>query len=205
VPPTFDAAAIASANSGPVISWNHTIGAGANRCLVVWVGQGRSGTPQTINSVAINAVPLAVVPSSAASDGNFVHIVAYYLVAPASGTFSISVTLSAAGDQLVAGSMSFSGVDQSVPLNTAVPNNGSGLTASTTCNSGTGEIVTCGVMTDSLNITVGTGTSRFELDSIGSDTSFGGSTATGGTTVTPTWTLDQSTAWAISAVSIRGL
>src|SRR5207249_1042439 len=106
-----------------------------NRLLLVGVTDvDQSGvTGVTYGGVSLAYVGQATLASCAT-------MVLYRLVAPATGTATITVTLNH-NDDLVAGAMSFSGVDQGAPLGAVVFNSGTGTTLSTTVASRTNDLV----------------------------------------------------------------
>jgi hypothetical protein len=118
----FDAA---SAAKGQVhtLTWSHTTTASANRVLFVFVTTA-TGT-SSIASVTHNGTAVAAF-ASATSQPNCKSYL-YRLVAPASGTFNIVVTLSGAAsvkDDLAAIAVTFSGVDQLSPAEPIATANG---------------------------------------------------------------------------------
>ncbi len=93
-------------------TFSHTV-SGADRLLLVSV---IAADTAGISGVAYNAVPMTRV---AEIDSYGRQIELWKLVAPASGAHNVVVTM-ASGQESVATAASFTGVDQSVPLGTAV-------------------------------------------------------------------------------------
>lgn len=135
----FDASS--SANTGAVdqtsLTWSHTVGAGSNRILVVGVSI-RNSAGQTVSSVTYAGVGLTFI--GAQSNGTNSRIEMWRLLAPATGTNSIVVTMSA-GAHFVGGAASFTGVDQTTPLGTFVSATGNTSTPTVNASSATGEVV----------------------------------------------------------------
>ncbi|HXH42060.1 MAG TPA: C25 family cysteine peptidase [Thermoanaerobaculia bacterium] len=142
----FDAASSTTFASGAATftgSWNHTTTSAANRYLVVGVNIDLSG--RTSNSTGVVYGTEGGGPNSAMtalgsiSNGTNVRTELWGLVAPATGTHQITVTVSnpsARNDTVVAGAQSFSGVDQANPTGTAVTgSNNSAIASVTTANS----------------------------------------------------------------------
>lgn len=119
----FDAAS----NSGyqtaqSTYSFNHTIGAGVNRLLVVGVAM-LSVAGSSVSSITFGGVALTKIRHDASVSGA-IRTELWYLTNPASGTASIAVTLSTGLDS-AAGAQSFTGVDQTGSIEA---NNGASAT-----------------------------------------------------------------------------
>lgn len=179
--------------------------AGANRGLFAMIAQGNSSAgPQPVTSVLFNAIEaMTAIPAFVCTDGNFVHVQGYYLIAPSATTANVTVLLGATAGQLSLIVVSVTNMHQTSPLGTAVTNDAVGTTASAVASSAATEIVLSCVMTDAVTITVGTGTSLQEVENIETDTSHGVSWVTGAASVTPTWTLVDSQGWAMSVIPIK--
>jgi len=119
-PPTFDAVAGNKAENGTAaIQWDHTMGAGANGFLAVFIGW--DSTSATISSVTCDGVPMTAVPGATRQTSSHSSGEWYYLLAPAAGDRTIEVTLSSGSHYgLIGESISFTGVDQSVPFEEVV-------------------------------------------------------------------------------------
>jgi hypothetical protein len=100
---TFDAAT----NAGSVLTFNHTC-TGTNRYLVVCVLF--ASATITVTGVTYNTVAMASIGTQIASNNNRVTL--FGLVAPATGTNSVAITLSGASPGMANGAMSFTGADQ---------------------------------------------------------------------------------------------
>jgi len=107
----FDSQASASTGAGTstTSSWSHTVGSGSNRVLVV-------GISDRTNSMATSVTYGAQALTRRVTTSTFSGAVELWtLTAPASGTATITVTNSSS-TQMVAGSVSFSGVDQTTTV-----------------------------------------------------------------------------------------
>jgi hypothetical protein len=105
-------------------TFTHRVGeGGANRCLVVGVSIFATGT---VSSVTYNGVGLTFVRAD--SNGVYRSEV-WRLVAPATGSNTVEVTLSLSLTS-ISSAESYTGVDQSSPVDTSNGNNGVGTTAS---------------------------------------------------------------------------
>ncbi|MGH9143690.1 MAG: DUF11 domain-containing protein, partial [Vicinamibacterales bacterium] len=123
----FDAASstsFASAGNPVTGSWNHTTTSAANRYLVVGVSIDRSGGNSVVNSVRYGTEGggpnVLMTALGAINSGTNVRTELWGLVAPATGTHQITVSVSNAGSNVtvVAGAQTFSSVDQNAPTGT---------------------------------------------------------------------------------------
>lgn len=186
-------------------TWSHTVGSGSNRILIVGVSI-KDGAAN-VNSVTYGGTALVSIGSR--TDGGLnTKIAIWKLVAPASGLANIVVTLSAA-KRIVAGSVSFTGVDQTTPNGAFASNVGTNGTPTVNVSSASGELVidTFAVQGDASPATVGGGqTQRWNRNTGALDNNEvlgGGSTEPGASTVTMSWGLGQAQPWSIGAVSLK--
>ena len=130
------------------LSWNHTV-SGSNTLLTVGVAVGKITT--NISGYTISAtyagVPLTSAGRVVTSTGSTGIVQFFYLKAPASGTNTVQVTLTGGTADIEAGSVSFTGVDQTTPVRNITTNNGNGTTASVTVPSATGNMVVTALST----------------------------------------------------------
>ena len=131
------------------------------------------------------------------------------LIAPASGTAAVTVTMSAAA-VFGGGAASFSDVDQTTPLGTFAGDGDNTTTPTVTVTSAAGELVfdTVGARGDATALTVGAGQTQLWNYTTGSTVGHvigGGSTEPGAASVTMSWTESVliGRSWAIGAVPIR--
>jgi hypothetical protein len=147
-PPTavsFDAmgpgAAGTSVDSGSSVTWNHTVSSLSNGLLTVGAAIGRAGDTGLSLAVTYNGVPMTsagIVHTNSRTDG-FVQL--FYLKAPAPGTHAVVVTLTGGTAAMNAGSVSFTGVDQTTPVRNITTNTGVGTTPAVTVASASGDMV----------------------------------------------------------------
>ena len=210
----FDAvgpsAAGASSTNSTTLSWSHTC-TGSNRLVFAGCALGKSGgdvtswsMSATYGGTAMTSVGTQLAGSSSLTG----RMAAWYLVAPASGANTIVVT--AAGGTpatLAAGSVSFTGVDQSIPVGTPVLVQGASDGTSASCSvpgTSTGNFVVDTIATGSGGETSGQ-TLRWKKD-VDFNSAAGnaaGSTAAGtGGSVSMSYTISLD-AWAIIAVEVR--
>jgi len=188
------------AGAGP-FTWSHTV-SGSDRGLVVWVSHFDSS--DTVTSVTYNGVSMTAIPSSSTTNGQY-YIDGFYLIAPATGTNTISVSVSGSVFDLGAGAISFTGAHQTTMLGTAVTATGTSTTPSVNVSSAATEIVSDGlVIVHSGTLSVGASqTSRWNTFAGGGFIKYAGSTETGSGTTTMSWSNSTSQVWAIAAVPVK--
>jgi hypothetical protein len=184
-----------SANSGPAtaaatLTFAHTVGAGANRLLLVGV-HASAGTA-TVSSVMYGTANLTQV-GSAVSPSNLNRAEIWSLVNPPAGTGNVVVTLSAA-ENLAAGAVSYLGVDQAAPLSAPVSASGAAVGPSVVVSSATDQLVVSAVSTDgdALSLSAGAGQSvqyNTNTGALSTNILAAGSRAPGAPSVTMSWTL----------------
>lgn len=198
-----DAASNAT-GSASSLSWSHTVGSGTNRILVVGVSIRRAN--RVVNSITFGGVNLTQAGSQN-SAANISRMEMWYLLNPPSGPATVTVTLAGASD-FVAGAVSFSGIDQTVPLGPFASASGTGLSGSVTTASAPNEVVVDIVASPgtALSLTPGASqTSNWILGTgnAGNDVQGGSSTTAGASSVTTSWALGAATDWAIGAISLK--
>jgi hypothetical protein len=152
---TLDSAAsgTTSGNVATSLSYAHTIGNGSNRLLVVAISTHSSSTPTNIK---YRGTSLTALPGSPFAGNGNTHVYFYYLLNPPIGTANITYNITGVS---VAGSVSVTGANQTMPFGTAASATGttSGCWASyykVAVSTGSNDLVV-----DALAVTVGTGTS----------------------------------------------
>ncbi len=147
----FDAvgpsAAGASVTSGSSLSWNHTVtSSGSNLLLMVAVAVGGPDTNRTL-SVTYNGVAMTSVGLVHSNNQAQGYVQLFSLKAPASGAHPVQVTLSGGNASLEAGSVSFTGVDQTTPVRNVVTSFGNGTSPNVTVTSAPGDMVVDAMVT----------------------------------------------------------
>ncbi len=185
--------------TGTPVTVSHTT-SGTGRLMLVGISGAVSSGTVAVSGVTYGGVALSLVGTATAAAYQKTWI--YQLVAPATGTANVVVTFSTAPNTgAVVGVMTFTGVDQSVPLGTFAGANGTSAAPSVNVSSASGELVF-----DTVNhywpLTVGANqTQRWNT---GSGSIYGGgSSEPGAATVTMSWTASGSDTWAIGAVPIK--
>ena len=138
-------------------TWNHTVTSGLKKLLVV-VRSSRNGG--AIASMTFNGVSMTKAKSQGACE-------IWYLVNPSVGTYAVSVSTTPDASHDYYGSVDFSGVDQTAPVNTT---NGASSTASSLNIPFTTNLAGCVELsssyTNTASISVGGGQSTiFDVDS----------------------------------------
>jgi choice-of-anchor C domain-containing protein len=204
------AGAIASGNSGTgsgtasSLSWNHTVAAGTNRLLLVRIAN--SGTA-TVSGVTYGGTAMTAVGSTSSS--STIRASMYYLVAPAVGTASVVVTLSASAN-IVAASSDYNGVNQVTPTSGLSTSNGSGSTSvNSSVSSASGSLVVQtlafngGTASATVNGTTQTISTNQRTGSTGSDAVLVASSANGAASVALNWTLSSASPYAAVGTSLN--
>lgn len=205
----FDNSGSQSGTGATTLSWSHTC-AGTNRILIVGVQvfDDTDDTERTVASVTYNGVAMTRIDRQIT--GNIASEL-WRLVAPATGTNTVLVTLGAANDFSLAQSSSYTGVDQSAPIN-ASNKATSSSTMDATVNV-TSTVDNCMVV-DSVvkyntteTITAGSGQTTVASLSVGSGFGLKGASSyeskptAGATTMNWTWTTTIRD-WAIVAAAL---
>ena len=207
----FDATANHQAsNTGTSETWTHTTSTGSDRILIVGVTtRGDDGTAAP-NGVTYDSVSMTKIRDDSYSVSNSSL---WRLVAPATGSNAIVVSWTTNAVRLVAGSMSFTGVDQTNPIDSDNGATGSSTAPSvtlTTVAANAWGVDNLGIRTSSsetVTIDVGdTEVERWNLLQVANG--LRGSGSHRGPLVTPgslvmSWTISGSRPWGISAASLK--
>ena len=175
---------------------------------LIFVGVGSSDVGQLTSSVVRNAAPSETFTEKwdvtrDFGGGAILHCSGHYFIAPATGSFSITVTVAGIDDGVAAGAISFTGVDQTTGLGTQGTANGTSTTASVTVTAGTNDWLVDTTYVDAVTIVAGADqTSRWEEENIGAFSAGGGSTQLGSANDVMSWDLVASGNWIIGAVPV---
>ena len=190
------------------LTFSHTT-TGTNLVLAVGVSLNISGrNSTTINNVTYGGV--ALTPAGAAvNNGNRVSQI-FYLIAPATGTNNVVVTLNISGGTIgtVAGAATFTGADQTTPIRTYATNSGNSASAFVNVASNANDMVmdTLAVFSGTTATSSSTAQAQqWALSSGGSgaDVYGFGSTRQGAASVPMSENLSASVRWADAAVSVQ--
>lgn len=207
-PPTSTIAldAVSSGRSGGAnsVTFAHTT-SGSDRILVVQISiQDSNHANLPVTSVTYNSVALTKIRHDEATGNNRTEL--WYLVAPATGTNNVVVTITGNVGELAAGAMTFTGVDQSSPIdanNGATGNSNAASASLTTVSSNAWLVAVCSAED---KLTVG-------YDQIAkwsqTDQSYENAAGafkgpiTSASSQTVGWTIASGQSWALSAVSLK--
>jgi hypothetical protein len=187
------------------LTWLHLAGNEANRLLVV--GVSIKDTSTTVTGVTYGGAPLTFLGASG-DESRSARVELWYLTAPASGLSSIRITLSAAAD-VIGGALTFSGVDQAMPLGgfAASGSNGPGATdpSVVVTNAGGGLVIGALAVAGSPGLlTPAPGLVQKWIGFQGTGHTEIGAIAPGADTVAMGWTKTSNAKWAMGAVAIHG-
>lgn len=191
-----------STSNTQTLVWSHTVSSGAN-FLVVVAGCGDDTTAdRNITGVTFGGQSLTQLAQ--VDDASWLNCEMWYLANPTVSTNDITVTYAGAGVlQMGGGGVNFSGVDTASPWGTPVTAIGSGTTATvdvTGVNSG--EWTIGGIASDAEGGITETGTLLWEVQNVGSDTSYGSQYKTSTGTVAMSWT-QASTGWTVVSAALK--
>ncbi len=193
-------------NSGTSISTldiTSVVSQGANR--VIFCNIAHLGTSISVSSVTFD--PGGANEKAFSSVGNAANAEhkteIFKVVAPAAVTATVRVTMSGTADELVAGTLMMSGVDQTTPNDTAATAAGINSPMTVDVSSETGDLVIDSAIANTTSITVGgSQTQRWNISP--STDSGAASTEAGAATVTMSWTFGGGPLrWATIGVNIN--
>ncbi|OGO31545.1 MAG: hypothetical protein A2Z29_10745 [Chloroflexi bacterium RBG_16_56_11] len=184
----------------------HNTGSGNNRLMLIST-YAKGGTLYNVSSVTYNGQPAQYVGRDS-NGGNGIITEIWKLVAPTSGTYNVVVTW--AGEHnygCVVGVITFTGVNQTTPLGTAVTANGDSQLATVNVSSSTDELVFDATGQDNKDVTsdMTPGANQTQQWQVLSPSYAKGaaSTEAGAATVTMSWSWTTDTEWAIVAVPVK--
>lgn len=181
--------------------------AGTNPFLVVCVAWWHYISTPSITAATWNGLPLTpTLTASNPSCGESCKASMYILPNPPAATANTSISFSSAPTAAVVGTISFTGVDPTTPVGSAVPAIGSGSPASVTVPSASGEVVLdCMASLAAGSIpTVASGqTSNFSTFDTAGFTHNASSYVAGVPSTVSAWTLSGSPQWAMLGLPIK--
>ncbi len=185
------------------ITLNHAVGTGSNRLLIVAVAIERDDERVTTVTYAGQAMTFV---GTSVDPGQTSRVEVWRLIAPATGTNTVSVTLNAAAATVVA-AISFANVDQTNPIAASQFASGDNVsTASVTVASATGQVVLAAIAANDAvdSVTAGAGQAASWNVINAADVIGAGSTkAASATTTTMSYTLQSPEKWTMAAIAIR--
>jgi hypothetical protein len=204
---SYDAVASRTATNAASASWTHTVGTGTDRILIVGLAtEDTSTSVLNVSAITCNGVAMTAVSNSTATAGSstFDRSQLFYILNPASGSNTISVTWGGAVNGVSAGSISLSGVTQSAPSVAAIASATSGTTISANVAVATaGSWLVSVANSGASNAVLTAGSGQIKRWGVGQTNSGGaGSTAAPASTgtVSTSWTASSSSQLALSVV-----
>lgn len=204
----FDAVSTATNATDPTsLTWSHTC-SGSDRILIVGTStESDTGghTAQTVSGITYNGVALTKIRSDYITD-NGTEL--WYLVAPSTGANNIVVTMTAVVDGLYGAGLSFTGVDQSNPIDNHNGTTTTGLSISQSITTNVADAMIVNIVQDYNSAAVftpdGDQTQRFNAATTGDFTTAGGTRLVGAAgSYTTTWTSDINDGKEMSIVSLK--
>ena len=130
------------ANKLSPIAWTHTT-SGTNRALfvVIAVDKKTGDAAVKLDSVTYEGIALTLIATQHTNDQDLGYVTLWALAAPALGAHSVSVTFRGSPDAILAGSISFTGVDQATPYQNVAKVGGDGRSAKLGVTSAEGNMV----------------------------------------------------------------
>jgi hypothetical protein len=217
--------------TGQALSWTHTTGAGANRLLIVGISTYSSAAAPVVprvSSVTYDGQTLVRIgplgDQATVAPDNRTAVEMFYLdnaglTAATNSTITVNFNPATPLQYAVGGSVTFTGVNQTTPFaaqpstNNFAEASGTSSTASVTVTSAPGQLVLDTIAAEPAATFFGPDASQTRLwyenpgDLTPPFNSFdiGGGSSKPGTsaTVTMSWTLNNSAAWGLRAVSIQ--
>jgi len=134
----FDAATNTTSTNTNTNSFSHTC-TGSDRFLIVPCASLNNGTSDAITSVTYDGVAMTRLGSALQVPSANWIIYLYYLVNPASGSNTVTVTRNTSNGQTYGAAASYTGVDQTTPIDASTNNTGKAQEISTTLSSVTDD------------------------------------------------------------------
>jgi hypothetical protein len=127
--------AIANRSAASDTTWNHTVGSGNNKILLVLLGM---HIDDDVTAVTFNGVSLTLYGEAELS---YRRAQMWYLIAPPEGEYIVSITKTGTLGYASAGSVSLFGVDQANPFRAYNTANGTGYSPTVDVTSESGDLV----------------------------------------------------------------
>lgn len=187
------------ASSTSTLNWNHNVGAGDSRILIVGVS---IDDPYT-SVLAVTFGGILPMTPVGEINGMKTRVSMYQLLNPPVGKFPISVTLNSPAG-VVGGAMSLAGIDQSNPIMEFAGNTGNSTNAVVTIASALGGVVINAIAAKSPQTSIVSGNEQWvEWNFAGANYAGAGGSSPGAPTLSPSWTLGTATNWAMAAVALK--
>ncbi len=206
----FDATATGNGQLTSV-TFSHTLGSLTNGVIVVSASHVSGGGATNLTGITYNGVSMSRVDGYDVANNVTCSTTIYILATDgvvAAGAHNVIVTFDGNTD-CVAGSLSFSGVDQATPVSVSHFGNSHGTSAqstwSTTITSLSGEMVVgcLSLITGSAPVADGSITEKWNGAAPNFGTGAGGYKAASGTSETMQWTGNAIGSWSVTAASLK--
>ena len=188
----LDAYSGGSDTSTTSLSFNHTVGSGSDRILLVGV----KASTTNVTNISYGLLELTRL------EGGSEFTQLWSLLSPPVGTAAIIVTASSSSD-ISAGGISLNGANQDEPFGTLVTAGGTSTSPSVTVTTSAGEFVV-DVVGAAANVTATAGANQTRRwHEVASTTRAAGSTQAGSDGGVMSWTLSSSAVWRVVAVPVK--
>jgi len=180
--------AIANRSAASDTTWNHTVGSGSNKILLVLCGMHSS---DDVTAVTFNGVSLTLYGEA---ELNFRRAQMWYLIDPPEGEYAVAITKTGTHDYASTGSISIFGVDQTNPFRANNTASGAGYSPTIDVTSESGDLVVDIVSYLSLSsVTVGDDQTQNYFDHFASSaTSMSSRETASSTSTTMSWSCSGS-------------
>ena len=201
----FDAVGSGTAKAAS-LTFSHTC-TGSDLVLLVWI----ASRFNDVTGATYNTVAMTSMGASQANTGANSYLFGFYLANPATGPNNVVISAASSGF-LAAGSVSFTGVNQTTPVTGYTTANGSSTTPSVTAGGtpGSDDMISDGVagrVNAASTTTAGADqTEQWDVLAVAGDAnqqSYGSTQAGSVSPATMSWTVGTSMSWAAGAVVVE--
>lgn len=207
---TFDAASDSTDQTSTTgFTWNHTVGSGTDRILIVGVSsKDTTDADRVVSGVTFNGVAMTNIRTDD-NTGDNVTSDAWYMVAPPVGTYAVAVSFAGTVSNAIAGAVSFTGVDQSNPIDAQTGGSTSNSsTVSTSIVTTTASTIVMDVFSNSNDSSITPDASQTQRWMDGFPATFGGGASTEAAASAGSVAMDWSggssfTDWAHTVIALR--
>ena len=199
----LDAATFNDAGDASSSAYNHTV-SGSDTYLIVYpiTGDGGAGTGDSIaDSATYNSISMTKGPSAEAGSAQ-IRVTVLTLVAPSTGENEVAFTVNDTTEH-ASFAVSYTGVDQSTPIGTAVADDGNSNAPAVTVASATGELVSAAAGTANNSSIFGDDTVIIDDQQYTGNEYMALQEKAGETTCVPSWTTGASRLWVTAGVPLK--
>src|SRR4030095_3861788 len=201
--PTYDNVTTTSGAVASGTSHVHAVGLGCTNPVVIVAIH--CYYDQTVSAVTIGGNSATQIGSTVIASDAATQIGLWQRTAVSTGNNTVVTSFSGAVNYIAVSSVSYCGVDQTLPGGTPATNIGTDVTPTVNVTSATGELVVDAVAINNNATTFTVNGSQTQRANFGSGGSLftGVSEKAGATTVTMSWTIDAGDYWAIIGVALK--